>query len=252
MKRLFTLTIILTLAASLTPTATAEPVWGMNCLSCHNVRLDDAIVLFSADGTVNPNESATGAPDRGILEFFRAPRSAIGNLEAQIAGLEPGDTYAVEIKRFNLRGVENGGVLRYTGDCDWPEWGESVHYYSEPYQAYRWGTGPDSFQFGLQTEEDADLDYYDLVYAVAGRLASTGELFYAEQHFYVQVVEEVAQEGDVDGDGDVDLSDLAALLASYGTCTGNPGFNAGADFNASGCIELADLATLLANYGEGL
>lgn len=249
MKRLCMLTLILTIAAFLAPAATAEPVWGANCLSCHNVRLDDALVIFNADGTINPNESATGAPDRGILDFFRAPRGATGNLEALVTGLEDGDTYAVEIKRFNQRGVEAGGVLRYTGDCDWPEWGESNRYYSEPYQSYRWGSGPELFQFGLQTESNADFDYYDLVFAVAGRLVSTGELFYAERHFYVQVVELV---GDIDGDGDVDLSDLAALLGAYGTCTGNPGFNPDADFNDSGCVDLADLAMLLGNYGVGL
>ena len=56
--------------------------------------------------------------------------------------------------------------------------------------------------------------------------------------------------GDVDGDGDVDISDLATLLAAFGACTGEPGFNAGADFDASGCVELSDLATLLANFGS--
>jgi hypothetical protein len=58
-------------------------------------------------------------------------------------------------------------------------------------------------------------------------------------------------EGDLDGDGDVDLSDLAALLGIYGTCVGDPGYDPAVDFDASGCIDLADLATLLSNYGYG-
>ena len=55
--------------------------------------------------------------------------------------------------------------------------------------------------------------------------------------------------GDIDGDGDVDLADLAALLAAYGLCAGDPGYNPDADFDESGCVDLADLAALLANYG---
>ncbi|MBI5864459.1 MAG: hypothetical protein HZB38_08125 [Planctomycetes bacterium] len=55
--------------------------------------------------------------------------------------------------------------------------------------------------------------------------------------------------GDVDGDGDVDLTDLALLLSSFGACQGEPAFVGGADFDGSGCIELADLALLLANFG---
>ena len=54
--------------------------------------------------------------------------------------------------------------------------------------------------------------------------------------------------GDLDGDGDVDLADLATFLASYATCSGDAGYIPGADFDDSGCIGLADLATLLANY----
>jgi hypothetical protein len=57
--------------------------------------------------------------------------------------------------------------------------------------------------------------------------------------------------GDVDGDGDTDLGDLAALLAAYDTCTGDPGFDPAADFDASGCVDLSDLAFLLADYGCG-
>ena len=55
--------------------------------------------------------------------------------------------------------------------------------------------------------------------------------------------------GDVDRDGDVDLSDLAALLATYGECVGDPNWNAYADFDDDGCVTLSDLASLLGNYG---
>ena len=55
-------------------------------------------------------------------------------------------------------------------------------------------------------------------------------------------VEACSPPGDLDGDGDVDLSDLALLLASYG-------IDDGGDLDGDGDTDLSDLAILLANYG---
>lgn len=70
-----------------------------------------------------------------------------------------------------------------------------------------------------------------------------------EIHNSTQVQWPFYVDGDVDRDGDVDLSDLAALLAAYNTCEGDANYVPEADFNWDHCITLADLATLLANYG---
>jgi len=51
--------------------------------------------------------------------------------------------------------------------------------------------------------------------------------------------------GDLDGDGDVDLQDLAILLAAYGV-------DAGGDVDGDGDTDLNDLALLLANYGHSV
>jgi len=56
--------------------------------------------------------------------------------------------------------------------------------------------------------------------------------------------------GDIDGDGDVDLADLALLLAAYGTCDGDANYNPAADLDGDNCVGLSDLAILLANYGS--
>ncbi len=53
--------------------------------------------------------------------------------------------------------------------------------------------------------------------------------------------------GDLDGDGDIDLSDLAQLLAHYGTTAG-AGFTQG-DQDSDGDVDLTDLAALLGVYG---
>jgi hypothetical protein len=53
--------------------------------------------------------------------------------------------------------------------------------------------------------------------------------------------------GDLDGDGDVDLTDLAQLLANYGM-TGGATYEDG-DLDGDGDVDLTDLAALLAVYG---
>jgi len=55
--------------------------------------------------------------------------------------------------------------------------------------------------------------------------------------------------GDLDRDGDVDLSDLARLLGNYGMTSGAT-YEDG-DLDGDGNVDLADLAALLANYGMG-
>jgi len=56
--------------------------------------------------------------------------------------------------------------------------------------------------------------------------------------------------GDINGDGRVDLADLAILLSCYGLCQGDPGYVPEADLEPDGCVNLADLAILLTHYGE--
>ena len=53
--------------------------------------------------------------------------------------------------------------------------------------------------------------------------------------------------GDLDGDGDVDLSDLAQLLANYGVTEGAT-YEDG-DMDGDGDVDLSDLAALLGVYG---
>ncbi len=55
--------------------------------------------------------------------------------------------------------------------------------------------------------------------------------------------------GDVDGDGDVDLSDLAEMLIDFG-CQSPPAAVCVGDADGDGDTDIADLAVLLANFGE--
>jgi hypothetical protein len=55
--------------------------------------------------------------------------------------------------------------------------------------------------------------------------------------------------GDLDGDGVVDLSDLAQLLANYGSTSGATYYDG--DLSGDGAVDLVDLASLLGVYRTG-
>jgi hypothetical protein len=234
------LPVVLLIAHGSAGTALAAPAWGSNCLSCHDQWQPGTLEVFGEDTTADPDESATGAPDRGILKVFQVVPGKTATFQADVAGLDTGDTYAVELTRLRFPGVENGGELTYTGDCDWAEWDEPGDHYSDPAIAHRWGAGPTTFAFDLAVEPNTPYDYYDLVFAVAGKRADGSGLFYAEEHFYLQAV---TKPGDLDEDGDVDLADFAAWIPCL---TGpdvvpSPGCEA-ADLDGDNDVDSADFA----------
>ena len=205
MRLLISVSLAAVFVIGLAQPAAAEPAWGGNCLSCHGVLLNNTLWVVGEDLFADPDETNTGAPDRGTLPVFQAYRGRTKSLQTQLGGLSPDDTYAVAIRRLRFPGVENGRQLSYTGDCSWPEWGESSQYYTDPVIKHVWGSGPTSFDFAIDVGSDAGEDYYDLTFAVAGKLVGTGELFYATEHFYLQVL---SARGDMDCDGDVDFDDI--------------------------------------------
>jgi|GEM_PF-3910435 len=62
------------------------------------------------------------------------------------------------------------------------------------------------------------------------------------EDYYIKLLIEYTIPGDLDHDGDVDLSDLATLLASYN-------IDAGGDLDNDGDTDISDLAALLGRYG---
>lgn len=55
--------------------------------------------------------------------------------------------------------------------------------------------------------------------------------------------------GDLNGDGMVDVYDLAELLGYYGCCENDPGYATEYDLDLDGCVQLSDLSELLRLYG---
>ncbi len=189
----------------------AEPAFGGNCLSCHSRLLVNKLFVFGEDLTADPDESATGAPDRGSLPTFVVYRGQTKTLQVEVADLDVNDTYAVQLNRLRFPGVETAGLLSYMGDCDWPEWGDNANYYSDPIIRYRWDAGPTQFAFEILVGAGAAPDFYDLTFCVAGKADSDGRLFSEQKHFYLQVLPTLL--GDVDDDGDVDMDDVPQFVS---------------------------------------
>ena len=82
---------------------------------------------------------------------------------------------------------------------------------------------------------------------VASDLGSGSIVEAAIDDLRVRVIDCAACTGDLDGDNDVDLTDLSVLLANFGTTSGaDP---ADGDLDGDGDVDLTDLSSLLALFG---
>ncbi len=54
--------------------------------------------------------------------------------------------------------------------------------------------------------------------------------------------------GDVNGDGVVNIADVAAAAGAFGKQTGDEGFNPAADVNSDGRINIIDLVFIILHY----
>jgi hypothetical protein len=242
------------LALGVVPASAFEPAWGGNCLSCHGLLQTGVIQVFGENTISDPDESATGAPDRGPLKVFRTYRGMVKSLTATVQSLVPDDMYAVEVKRLRFPGVVSGGQLAYGADCDWPEWGETPSYYTEPEIAHRWPAGPTTFSYDIEVEPTTAYDYYDLVFAVAGKFNDTASLFYNEEHFYLQVIPSLL--GDLNCNGEFGFDDInpfvlrlsngAQYAATYPNCP-----NANGDINSDGTVDFGDINPFVALLSGG-
>lgn len=116
------------------------------------------------------------------------------------------------------------------------------------------GTFEEKVRYGVG-RPTTDVAYGDFDGDGRGDLAALVEGTGAGAWYYPGVVlikgaeSPAATPGDVDKDGDVDLVDLSLLLATFGLCEGEPGFNADAQFDAGSCVDLSDLSILLSQFG---
>jgi endoglucanase len=56
--------------------------------------------------------------------------------------------------------------------------------------------------------------------------------------------------GDVNGDGRVDLKDLALVARAFGSTPTSPNWNPAADINGDGTVNMKDIALAVRNFGQ--
>lgn len=201
--RVFFAVVCATLLFVATPSF-ANPDFGRNCKDCHGTAapfgdaentVDSSLIdVFGHDTSID-----LAADARGELKVFQVAQGATRTLSVEILGLSDPDLYAAELKRFEVLGVENGGVLAYTADATWFfQTGTffsdlTAPYYTDPDSSgFEWGAGPTTFTFDITVGAGTPVDYYDLEFAVAGLLDSSETKFYGDEHFYLQVIPEPA------------------------------------------------------------
>jgi hypothetical protein len=166
----------------------AEPAWTHtgDCKACHTVSPSASLLsVVNSDGEADPD----GSGPLPSLKVFRADRGQVGKtLAVQIAGLDPGDGYAVEVLGLTKPGVLASAQLLYSADCNWTDWdwGQD-HFYSNVTRYGIWGGGPTILTYSIGIDANAAYDYYDLLFAVVGIKAATGQRYYQEEHVYLSV-----------------------------------------------------------------
>jgi len=113
---------------------------------------------------------------------------------------------------------------------------------------------PQAPPYGVQillSDTDSRLDvYFDPAYTVESGGVRFGTSSLSEGCSGAVVSAGSSCIEDLNGDGVVDLADLAEMLAAYGSSEEDPGYNQRADLDGNGVIDLSDLAAVLAAYGQ--
>ncbi len=90
-----------------------------------------------------------------------------------------------------------------------------------------------------------------VTFTVGGARAQQATVWEAGLNLNLDLTATTRVPGDINGDGKVDVVDLAILGSVWGLRQGSAGFDARADLDGNGDIGLPDLAILASNYGKG-
>ena len=238
------------------------------------VLLDTSAVLGSELLIINAhlpccaNDSGRQAEIDRIMAFIRDAQQPGGPLDLppNTPILITGDLNLVGLSQ-QLTSLCNGDIVNegtfgpdFLPDWDGSELANSISRQTEKRMGYTWRNDSSSYWPGqldyvIYTDHVLTPGNNFILYTPemspenlgAHGLLSTDSLASDHLLFCTDFRAVDANPGDLNGDGNVDLSDLAKLLANYGTTAG-ASYQDG-DLDQDGDVDLTDLAELLAAYG---
>jgi hypothetical protein len=217
---------------------------------------DNAMTLISESGAYDPN---TGVLTHDAQVKIYETKPGLDEVIAPLVGVDPGPSFHFVLNnkifkddRIPPRGFANAAYADFGGApvghtyADGQYWDDT--FYAIPVGAasaevtlYYQSTSKEFVEF-LRDENTTNTKGQEL-YELWDNNSKCPPEVMAQTQFTLTP----SCPGDLDGDGDVDLSDLAQLLANYGTTSG-ASYEDG-DLDGDGDVDLSDLAALLAVYG---
>jgi hypothetical protein len=185
--------------------AAAKAPYGRSCAVCHIAPPPgvDSPSAAGFTGLADPDESATGAADRGLSKVFTVQRGQSVDLKVLIDLLvipKP-VKYAVSLNGMEQRGVEQGGNLGFLASHADPAWFRQTGILqADPARPYYTNTAyfgpnytmPVMLTFSLAVSPTADLDYYNLFFSMGVSGSGSSSRFARSEHFYLRVIPEPA------------------------------------------------------------
>jgi hypothetical protein len=108
----------------------------------------------------------------------------------------------------------------------------------------------DTFSFALANELTGDRPWLGEIHLVAVYERALIQAEVDQNYNAGPHPSSILPSPDQNGDGDVDGGDLFFFVLAFGTSTGDPGFDAGFDFDRDGAISADDLDNVAGAYGN--